>query len=307
MRTAEKLSVGEANGFPSHPSSLTQGGEGGKSVGMFTRWVSLVLLLTTMTDGWAQSANKAVYFSASFEEADWYQAWGEKKLPENCELVSSDPERKFEPLSGKALRVKVNKDGHYGTSVEYAFKKRMGSEPEEVYFRYYLRLGDDWTVTQGGKFPGIGGTYGKAGWGGRPVDGTDGWSARGLFTGRKDGKTPIGFYCYHMDMKGQYGSEWIWDKDKLGYLENNRWYCVEQRVKLNTPGKADGIMQGWVDGKLAFEKTDVRMRAVDKLKVETVWLNIYLGGTWTAKADHHVFIDEVVISREPIGMLRKEK
>ncbi|HEY1173624.1 MAG TPA: hypothetical protein VGH19_19825 [Verrucomicrobiae bacterium] len=270
-------------------------------------WFCLAGLLLLPCVSFSQSTNKAVYFTADFEQADWFKAWGEKQLPQNCELVSVDESRKFEPLSGKALRVKVEKDGHYGTSVEYAFKKRTGSEPEEVYFRYYIRLADDWTGTQGGKFPGVGGTYGKAGWGGRPVNGTDGWSARGLFASRREGKLPIGFYCYHMDMKGQYGSEWIWDKDKLGYLENNRWYCIEQYVKLNTVGKADGILRGWVDGKLAFEKTDIRMRAVDTLKVEMVWLNVYYGGTWTAKADYHVYIDEMVISREPIGPRKQEK
>jgi hypothetical protein len=274
------------------------------------RWsilVAFILLSGTVAEVMAQSTNKAYYFTADFEQADWFKAWGANKLPENCELVVADPERKFEPLAGKALRVKVNKDGHYGTSVDYAFKKQVGHEPEEVYFRYYLRLGDDWKGTQGGKFPGIGGTYGKAGWGGRPVDGTDGWSARGLFEGRKDGKTPIGYYCYHMDMKGKYGSQWVWDRDKLGYLENNRWYCIEQQVKLNTPGKADGVMRGWVDGNLAFEKTDVRMRSVDALKIEMVWLNIYYGGTWTSPADAHVYIDELVISREPIGVRKKQK
>ena len=86
-------------------------------------------------------------------------------------------------------------------------------------------------------------TVGLAG-GGRPVDGTDGWSARGLFEGQKDCRTPIGFYCYHMDMKGIYGSDWVWDRDRLGFLENNRWYCIEQYVKLNTPGQPDGVLRG---------------------------------------------------------------
>lgn len=40
---------------------------------------------------------------------------------------------------------------------------------------------------------------------------------------------------------------------------------------------------------------------VDTLKIETVWLNIYYGGTWTARADYHLYIDDVVISRQPIG------
>jgi hypothetical protein len=100
-----------------------------------------------------------------------------------------------------------------------------------------------------------GGTYGQAGWGGRPSNGLNGWSARGLFKGRKDGKTPVGFYCYHAEMKGKYGDNFLWDKDKLGMLENNRWYCIEQYAKLNTVGESNGILRSWIDGKLAFEKS----------------------------------------------------
>ena len=99
----------------------------------------------------------------------------------------------------------------------WQFQKQIGSEPEEVSFRYYLRFGDDWHQTvQGGKMPGISGTYGKAGWGGRKVHGQDGWSARGSFGltfpegNPLAGKQPLGWYCYHADMEGNYGSGWIW-------------------------------------------------------------------------------------------------
>ncbi len=81
------------------------------------------------------------------------------------------------PLAGKALRVKVAKGGHYGVSLDYRLKDRTGTEPDALYFRYYLRFADDWHPERGGKLPGIGGTYGRAGWGGRPVNGTEGWSA----------------------------------------------------------------------------------------------------------------------------------
>jgi hypothetical protein len=248
-----------------------------------------------------------VILHCDFDADTWLQQWGLSNAPERTQLVQADPERKFQPLRGRALRVHVEQGGHYGLSLEFPFKKRIGHEPEEVYFRYYLRFADDWTPRRGGKLPGFGGTYGRAGWGGRPVDGTDGWSARGLFDGQKDGRTPIGFYCYHMDMKGVYGSNWVWDRDKLGFLENNRWYCIEQYVKLNTPGQPNGVLRGWVDGGLAFEKTDVRFRAVDTLKIEAVWINIYLGGTWTAEQDHHLYLDEIVISKQPIGPLGLEK
>ena len=241
-----------------------------------------------------------IIFRCDFESKTWWQEWDQSELPKRTETVATDTKREFEPHDGKALRIRVDQGGHYGVSLAYEFAKRIGMEPEEVYFRYYLRLADDWIPERGGKLPGIGGTYGRAGWGGRKVDGTDGWSARGLFSGQKDGRTPIGFYCYHADMRGKYGSHWVWDRDGFHGLENNRWYSIEQYVKMNTPRINDGVLRGWVDGKLVFEKTDVRMRDVDALKIETVWLNVYHGGTWTATANHHLYIDDVVISRNRI-------
>jgi hypothetical protein len=104
-----------------------------------------------------------------------------------------------------------------------------------------------------------------------------------------------------------YGSYWVEERDRLGFLENNRWYCIEQYVKLNTPGRSDGVLRGWVDGQLAFEKTDLRFRAVDRLKIEAVWINVYLGGTCAAEQDHHLSLDEIVISKQPIGPLDSEK
>ena len=242
-----------------------------------------------------------VVFSCDFESDKWFEQFGMSKNPARVDAVSSDPTRKFEPLSGKAIRIKVDRGGHYGASIMYRFKEQLGAEPEEIYFRYYLRFADDWNPQGGGKLPGISGTYNRAGWGGRPSNGRDGWSARGLFKKQSNGKTPVGYYCYHADMKGRYGSGWTWEQEERGYLQNNRWYCIEQYAKMNTPGANDGILRAWVDGKPAFEKTDIRMRDVDTLKIEAVWLNVYLGGTWTSKSDHHLYIDNVAIARNYIG------
>ena len=152
-----------------------------------------------------------------------------------------------------------------------------------------------------------------AGWGGRKSDGTDGWSARGAFQltipdgNPLAGLTPIGTYCYHADMKGQYGDIWPWLNGYRGFLENNRWYSIEQYLKLNTPGKKDGIIRAWVDGRLAFEKTDIRFRHVDKLKIEQVWMNVYHGGTRPSPYDQHLYIDNVVIARKYIGPMKRPR
>ncbi|MBN2138082.1 MAG: hypothetical protein JW720_09760 [Sedimentisphaerales bacterium] len=241
-----------------------------------------------------------VFVFADFETDAWREIFAGVSSP-TVSIAAEGSGFKFQPFRGKAMRIKVENNGHYGASLVYSFKRNTGSEPGEVYFRYYLRFADDWDPKQGGKLPGIGGTYARAGWGGRPSNGRNGWSARGQFNGRGDNATPIGYYCYHADMKGIYGSQWIWEKDKLGYLENNRWYCIEQYVKMNTPGANDGILRGWVDGRLAFEKTDVRMRDIPELRIECVWINIYHGGTWTATSDDHLFIDNVVVAKEYIG------
>jgi hypothetical protein len=104
-------------------------------------------------------------------------------------------------------------------------------------------------------------------------------------------------------MSGDFGSVWIWTDGYGGYLENNRWYCVEQYCRMNTVGSSDGVLRAWVDGKPAFEKTDIRMRTVDNLKIERIWMNVYHGGTDTAIQDMDLYFDNVVIARSYIGPL----
>lgn len=251
------------------------------------------------------SGRADILLHCDFEQDDWWKACGSNKQPQNTSLVEG--EAAF-GRKGKNLRVTVPRGEHTGTTFSFRFRQRIGSEPEEIYFRYYLKFDADWSnATSGGKLPGISGTYGRAGWGGRPVHGDDGWSARGLFVTKNGAKsTDVGFYCYHADMKGKYGSNFRFKPS----LEHGRWYCIEQYCKLNTPslggrGKNDGILRGWIDGNLAFEKTDIRFRDVDKLKIEDVWVNVYHGGaTPVPKEDIHLYLDNMVIARQPIGMMK---
>jgi hypothetical protein len=253
-----------------------------------------------------------VIFAAGFESETWKDEWTQAAPLDALKIVGASADLKFQPLSGNALSVCIAKGAKTGLNTLYKFQKQIGREPEEIYFRYYLRLGDDWNQTvQGGKLPGAAGTYGIAGWGGRKSNGKNGWSARGKFNltlpadNPLAGTTPIGTYCYHADMQGFYGTNWIWYKNYLGFLEKNRWYPIEQHTKLNTPGEKDGILRAWIDGQLAFEKTDIRFRHVDKLKIEEIWMNVYHGGTIASPYDQHVFIDNVVIANKYIGPLRR--
>ncbi|MBM4018917.1 MAG: DNRLRE domain-containing protein [Planctomycetes bacterium] len=252
-----------------------------------------------------------VVFFADFEAENWAEGWSQAAPQDAIQIAGADPERKFQPLLGNALRAQLAKGKSTALNMLYKFRQHAGGEPEEIYFRYYLRLGDDWNQTaDGGKMPGISGTYGVAGWGGRRADGTNGWSARGAFAlsipadNPLAGRHPIGTYCYHADQPGSYGDIWLWKTGYRGFLEKNRWYSVEQHLKLNTPGEKDGVLRAWVDGRPAFQKTDLRFRHVGRLKIEQIWMNVYHGGTTPSPYDQHLFIDNVVIAKKYIGPMK---
>ena len=246
-----------------------------------------------------------VYEFTSFTDSSWADVYANGGSP-NTELVSSAPG--FEPLDGPALKVTIPAGENTGMSAGYKFGDQTGAEPEEIYFRYYIRIDQSWDPTYGGKFPGISGTYGVAGWGGRQSDGTNGWSARGLYQptvpagGNPLADTvPVGSYVYHAEQPTQWGDNVLWQDGYLGYLEKDRWYSIEQHLVLNTPGVNDGILESWIDGRLAYRQTDWRWRDVDSLKIEQIWLDFYHGGTAVPDQDISLYIDNVVIASDYIG------
>lgn len=82
-------------------------------------------------------------------------------------------------------------------------------------------------------------------------------------------------------------------------LVNDRWYLFEWQIKMNTPGVADGIARGWLDGVLRYEKTNLLLRNVghDDLHVRTVWLNVHSGGELVGPMDDTaVYLDQLVVA-----------
>lgn len=211
--------------------------------------------------------------------------------------------------AGGALQVSIPKGQHRGLDSPIALKPLVpGGEPVAAFMRYYLRLGDDWDPTlDGGKLPGFAGTYGSAGWGGRRSNGSNGWSARGGFARAPAPGTRlaqargVGSYVYHADMQGRHGETWGWNLGAAGWLQKGRWYSIEQELRLNTPGLSDGLLRVWVDGRKAFERTGLRFRDVDTLRIESAWLNVYHGGARPSPETMTLYIDSLVIAGRYIG------
>jgi hypothetical protein len=265
-------------------------------------WLSVWSLGFT-SELYAQSASEPglegrsdVILISTFDDTSWWKAWGLTAAPGNTALIEGTSAFTGK---GRSLRVTIPKGKNSGTSFKYYFKKQIGSEPEEIYLRYYVKFDPDWkNATFSGKVPGFGGTYNRAGWGGRPSNGTDGWSARGTFQRPGDSTTIIGYYAYHADMQGTYGTVHNFTPD----LRYGTWYAVEMYCKLNSPKQNNGILRAWIDGKLGFEKTDFRFRDISDLKIETIWFDVYHGGSAVPDQDIHVYFDNLVIARKPIGL-----
>ncbi|MBL8323903.1 MAG: hypothetical protein JNJ89_02985 [Rubrivivax sp.] len=244
-----------------------------------------------------------VVYAAGFDDGAWAPRFAKGSQGE-LQVVGDDAALGFAPLAGPALRVKFKKGSNYGATLRVLLKDH-GGEPEELFFRYYLRFGRDWNPhVDGGKLPGLAGTYNRAGWGGRRADGHNGWSMRAAFARAfpadhpLHGVTQLQSYAYHAEMPTDYGEGWVWPG---ALVPRERWASVEQRVKLNRPGAADGEFQAWVDGHLVLHRKGLRYRRTDALRIESAWLDFYHGGTATSPHDQHVFIDNVVVARRYIG------
>lgn len=230
--------------------------------------------------------------------ADWYDAvlGGRNRITQISDGVS-----------GKGINVSVPAGSHFGTAAHYRFGDQGLSDPDELYYRYFIRLPTSFKNYGKGKIPGPAGLYTSSGRNGtRPTDSNPGWSARMQFspstTPARSNTTALGFYVYHRDQAGSTGDSFVWDAS-AGLLTHGTWHCVEGHVSMNSPGVKDGVLEGWVDDELAFYKDDFRFlgSADAALGVKSFWFDTYYGGTATAPGALNFQFDELVLSPERIG------
>jgi hypothetical protein len=240
-------------------------------------------------------------FYESFSSSNWASHWNGAAV--NATRVGSG-------YRGAGLRVRIPAASHYGTNITFDFSAQGLAEPEEVYFRYYLKFGSNWNPAVSGKLPGLSHINSSTGQGKgcKAVDGNDGWSARMMWR-PGDAGTDVGYYVYHADMlspgdnpSNTCGDGFIWS-DAVGYAPTarNRWICIEGHMKLNDPSASNGVLRGWVNGKPAYSNDTFRFRKVSGWKIEDFWADIYYGGKPTAPSTMDVYLDSVVLAKKRIG------
>ncbi len=183
-----------------------------------------------------------------------------------------------DPGKNKVMRGNFAKGSHsitydipYGFCFYSYYPEEIGNNLEEAYFSYDIKYRDGFDWVHGGKMPGL-----KGGDLGDYITVNSGFSARPMWS---DGGQIV-FYVYHQDMKNQYGDSWGWWEDFK--FETEKWYNVTFRVVLNSfsNGKAlnNGILEGFIDGKLMFQRSDLKFRSLESITIDRMSIDAFFGG-----------------------------
>ncbi len=177
---------------------------------------------------------------------------------------------------------------------------------DEVYLSYNIKFkpGFDWV--EGGKLPGLGGgpAYGS----GTPMEWDEGFSARLMWRfGENDGK--VMFYAYYQNKTGIYGAGHPWS-DNVFVTTPERWYNMTVRLVLNSidqnklttdpqhAGNTDGLMEGFIDGKLVCSVTGICFRNLPSIKIDDMHITSFFGGNgsnYAAARDEWNLLDDVYL------------
>ncbi len=174
----------------------------------------------------------------------------------------------------------------------YQWRTPFGDVYNECYLTYSILFKPGFEPVQGGKLPGL-----QASPIGGAPDWNEGFGGSLMF---KEGPKPV-FYCYHHDMPGQYGETrgWAYNFD----VSTDIWYDITYRVVMNsiTDGGAvnyDGILEGYVNGKLVGQWTGLRLRNLSSLGLDIVRIQGFFGGgddSWATVRDEWMIIDNVYV------------
>jgi hypothetical protein len=216
----------------------------------------------------------------------------------------------------KSLRVLypqgTNTSSHSGAQFEmvipgvktYNNKTKTISDGEahtELYLNYKVKFAENFDFAFGGKLPGMLANFSA----GDPA-GDDEVSARIMW--RENGKLEFYLHTKHDDRERLF-----WNNvpgQGHAAVSKNVWHNIQIRMKLNTPGVADGVWQGWLDGKLVADYKDLKFRALPTVHIHSVFFSTFHGGSsgnagpgeiWWPNRDAYAWFDRFDVSKSPIA------
>lgn len=170
----------------------------------------------------------------------------------------------------------------------------FGGTYEELYLAYRVRFAADFDFVRGGKLPGlVGGT--------RPtgcVQGDNGgFSARMMW--RPEGVAVQ--YLYFPEKVNECGDDYVY-RSTSGDVRftQGQWHRVVHRLRMNTPGAHDGILQAWFDGTLVLDEQAFYYRVPGAtFGIDSLYFSTFFGGsdaTWAPASAQIADFDDFMLS-----------
>lgn len=202
--------------------------------------------------------------------------------------------------NGQALEVRYTQ-GQAGPGAGAQFPLLIPGDHEELYLSYQVQFRPGFQFVRGGKLPGLCGyrtdrdfsTGCKTG-GARP-NADEGFSARVMW--RENGAAVS--YMYYPGQPENFGEDLPWGVN----FQPGAWHTIEQRVRLNTVGLNDGIIEVWVDGQMVYGKYDMVYRQIPEIKINAFYFSTFFGGgdaSWAPSSEQAVYFDNFAISTQRI-------
>jgi ankyrin repeat protein len=207
-------------------------------------------------------------------------------------------------IAGKRSAYLENKKGYHDAFGSGQYVPEIPID-DVAYFRLYLRLQDGFSTgtTNQVKLISIRGgvdlekTYGGAG------TRSDQKFSVDLCI---DNSRGLHFYYYYPDQSGGWGDITYCSPSffQTARISPGKWYCLELMLRNSVPGKKNGQLSAWLDGKLVGNVEKLRFRYTEESKIRRFAVLNYFGGdsSWqTSPKDQRIYVDNLVISRQPIG------
>ncbi|MEW7278311.1 polysaccharide lyase [Aquimarina sp. 2201CG1-2-11] len=200
------------------------------------------------------------------------------------------------------LRAEYTKNDASGRSGGFVFDNSFNGV-EEATLEYRVKFANDFVWATGGKLPGLGGASTSNG--AQPAGCTqnqntikNAFSARLMWrSNRTHTQAPyLILYDYLPNRQTRCGGN-----TRLGNLtlQKNKWYTIKQYIKLNTPGRRNGILKMYVNGQKLLDQDDVLFRLSGKgsVKINSIVMHTYRGGNrtdpvWHSPQNDYAYFDD---------------
>ncbi len=227
------------------------------------------------------------------------QVWNCGDIAATCN-GSSRPFQKGQGISangrsGKAMqypRSSCDANGYLG-DLHMDLYGNFGGPYKELYFRWYVKFeeGFDKAISEGFKFMD------------RIIIRTPSGAEDDLYPSLHGSKLSSANLMLYGGWPSGYFATWRNIADNASFYPDHNWHSMELRIKLNSPGLADGAVQTWIDGVLAYSYENILIESSGDyyFKIFSFGLGNVSDSSWDQTTFKSMYYDDFVISTTYIG------